>query len=433
MVERRARRVRRVGMVPEPRGARERCVQRTEGGHLAERTAAAVALRAEVDDVGPEPPHVLVVEAPAADDPAAVVLRHHVGGGAEAPRQLAAALRPEVEADALLAAVLVVEGPGTIRRVGLDGDAPEEIEVGARLELHDVGAELSEHPAHFRHDCADPEVDDAHAGERRARGAAARRGRGARRESGSVVRAASGRRPRQDHRGAREVERRRRERRAADVWKPRRPEVAADARLLLGDELARPVDGRDRQAERPGLREDVGAGPRRERIGGEETDDVAVGEAEDRHLPLRPAECIGVADQREEGAPVPRGSGQHAHVAVGGRQHVIGAVGVPRWRGVHHRIEPGVVGSSRSAPLPGRTPRRCRPRRLACVRAAPRARRSRRRSRRCRARRGPAANTVAARGSRRRGAHPRPRTPAGPRVASHSAARTGRSPRSRHG
>ena len=91
--------------------------------------------------------HRLVVEAPAAQDAAAVVLGDDVGRGAQRQRQLAGARLAHVEADAALAARRVVEREGAVRRVGLDGDGAQQVEVGARLDADHVGAELGEQHA----------------------------------------------------------------------------------------------------------------------------------------------------------------------------------------------------------------------------------------------------------------------------------------------
>src|SRR5204863_449222 len=83
------------------------------------RSTAAEALRGDVDDVGAEAAHVLVVEAPLADHVATVVLDDDVGRGAEAERQLAAARGTEIERDAQLPARGIVEGPRAVDGVGL--------------------------------------------------------------------------------------------------------------------------------------------------------------------------------------------------------------------------------------------------------------------------------------------------------------------------
>src|SRR5439155_1011865 len=93
----------------------------------------------DVDDVGADTAHVLVVEAPLADHVAAVVLDDDVGRRTEGERQLAAARGAEVERDAQLPARGVVEGPRAVDGVGLDRHAAEEIDVGARLDLDDLG------------------------------------------------------------------------------------------------------------------------------------------------------------------------------------------------------------------------------------------------------------------------------------------------------
>ena len=75
-----------------------------------------------------------------------------------------------------MAARGVVELHRSIGLVGLDRDPPQEVEVGARLDLDDLGAELGEEPSRLRHRDADPEIDDADARERRAGSAGTRRG-----------------------------------------------------------------------------------------------------------------------------------------------------------------------------------------------------------------------------------------------------------------
>ena len=164
-----ARRIRRVGMIPQPVDAGERRVQRTERLRLAERSASAEALRGNINDVGPHAPDVFVVEAPLRDHAAAIVLDDDVGSGTQLQRQLASARGAQVEADALLPAALVVERPRAVGRVGLDGHRAQEVEIRARLDLDDLSAELRQHPAHLRPDRADAEVD--HAQCRRASGA----------------------------------------------------------------------------------------------------------------------------------------------------------------------------------------------------------------------------------------------------------------------
>src|SRR5262249_40060479 len=142
VLERRARGVRRVGMVPEPRRAREGGVERTVGGRFAERTTAAEALRREGDDVGAPAADRGGVEPPARGDGAAAVLGDDVRGGAEVERERAADGGFEIEADAALAAVLVVEGPRAVRRAGVDGESAEEVRARRRFDLDDLRAEV---------------------------------------------------------------------------------------------------------------------------------------------------------------------------------------------------------------------------------------------------------------------------------------------------
>ena len=85
-------------------------VERTVGGHLAERPAAPVALRRHVDHVGVDAPHVVVAEPETVEHAAAEVLGDDVGAGAQLQREAAALLGRQVERDALAAAVLGVEG-----------------------------------------------------------------------------------------------------------------------------------------------------------------------------------------------------------------------------------------------------------------------------------------------------------------------------------
>src|SRR5439155_15592429 len=128
-------------------------------------------------------------ESPAAHHAAAVVLHHHVGRRAESERELPPARRREIEADALLAARLEVEGPGTVRRVGLHREATEEVQVPAGLDLDHLGAELGEEPADLGADRAHAEVDDPASGEDGIASAAACRVRAALREARAIVRA----------------------------------------------------------------------------------------------------------------------------------------------------------------------------------------------------------------------------------------------------
>ena len=157
---------------------------------------------------------------------------------AERQRQRASARLAHVEADAALAARRVVEGEGAVRRVGLDGDGAQQIEMGARFDADHLGAELGEQRADLGRDRGVAEDDGAQAGERPRRSARCGLGAGWR---GGAARAASAadaagegtrhvratpeeqpprmrwcRTPQLDRRG-REVERRDRERRVAEM------------------------------------------------------------------------------------------------------------------------------------------------------------------------------------------------------------------------
>src|SRR5438477_4684234 len=214
-------------MIPEPGDAREGLVQRAVGGGLAERSTAAEALRGDVDDVGAEAAHVLVVEAPLADHVATVVLDDDVSRGAEAERQLAAARGTEIERDAQLPARGVVEGPRAVDGVGLDRDAAEEVDVGARLDLDDLGAELGEQRPGLGDGNPTAEVDHAEPGERGTLRAVAARAPGRPRREAPLARGTGRRRGAAAHRArAREVEGRGCEGRVAQVREARLLEVA---------------------------------------------------------------------------------------------------------------------------------------------------------------------------------------------------------------
>src|SRR5207249_10538101 len=152
-------------------------------------------------------------------------------------RQLAAARGAEVERDAQLPARGVVEGPRAVDGVGLDRHAAEEVDVGARLDLDDLGAELGEQRPGLGDGDPAAQVDHAEPRERGTPRAVAARAPGRARREAPLARGAGRRRRAGEHRGrAREVEGRGRERRIAEVREARLLEVAAHARLLLGHE-----------------------------------------------------------------------------------------------------------------------------------------------------------------------------------------------------
>ena len=219
-------------MVPQPRGAGERRRHRAEGRSGTERAAAAVALRRYVDHVGAERAYRVVVEPEALRETALAVLRHHIGGGAEPEREGAAGGGRAVDADALLAAVLVVEHERVVRRREVDGEPAEEVGAAGRLDLHDVGAEVAQHAAQLGHDGTDAERDDAQpataGGRDRRRRVAGRRVRLA--KSPSSV---AGRRRRTARPGGRrrQVAGKGRDRGVAQVRKAGAPEESARARL----------------------------------------------------------------------------------------------------------------------------------------------------------------------------------------------------------
>src|SRR5439155_14692006 len=165
-----------------------------------ERPAAAEALRGEVDDVGTDAAHVLVVEAPLADHVAAVVPDDDVGRRAEAERQLAPARRAEIERDAQLPARGIVEGPRAVDGVGLDRDAAEEVDVGARLDLDDLGAELGEQRPGLGDGNPAAEIDHAEPGERGTLRAVAARAPGRPRREAPLARGTRRRRGAAEHR-----------------------------------------------------------------------------------------------------------------------------------------------------------------------------------------------------------------------------------------
>src|SRR5262245_8986921 len=119
MLERRAARVGRIRVVPERDGADEGRDQRAVGGSGGERSAAAVALRGQVDHVGTYRADVLVPETPSLDDARTPILDDDVGGRAESEPERAAFGLLQIEAHALMAPARVVEHPRSVRRGGL--------------------------------------------------------------------------------------------------------------------------------------------------------------------------------------------------------------------------------------------------------------------------------------------------------------------------
>src|SRR5262245_11723850 len=143
MLERGAGGVGGIGMVPEERRAGEGGGERPVGGRLAERAAAPVTLRGDVDHVGTERPDRLVVEPEAPEETALTVLGDHVRRGAEPAREIPALGGVEVEADASLTAILVVEHRRAVRTAGLGRQPAKKVRARLRLDLDHLGAEIA--------------------------------------------------------------------------------------------------------------------------------------------------------------------------------------------------------------------------------------------------------------------------------------------------
>ena len=166
VVQGRAAGVGRVGVVPQPRESGERRVEGTVGRRLAERPVPAEGLRRVVDDVRAAGAHVLVVESPALPPrrPGCSRSRCRPPRRARGPARGRApcagrARRSRWPRDASL------NCSDRFGCLGLDRHAPQEVEVGARLDLDHVRAQLGEEPAGLRNRDADAEVDDADARE----------------------------------------------------------------------------------------------------------------------------------------------------------------------------------------------------------------------------------------------------------------------------
>ena len=96
----------------------QRGIEREAGARLHNRAPCLVlavgaglpeAAVRDVDDVGPQLAEHLVGESHAGEDPGGEVLRHHVGGADERGQHLLALIGAQVERDAPLADVVVVE------------------------------------------------------------------------------------------------------------------------------------------------------------------------------------------------------------------------------------------------------------------------------------------------------------------------------------
>ncbi len=184
--------IRRVGVVPEHVHAAEAGVERSVGRHLAERPAAAVALRRRVDHPrvharGRARSRVRAGRArrPAGSRPRRRPLAHSASASSRP------ALGGEVERDAAAAAALVVEREAPVDQLDLAAAHAQHVEVGPRLDLDHVGAELRQDAAELGHHRGDAELDDPDAveqelatvSERRAGTRCARRGEGRRRRT----------------------------------------------------------------------------------------------------------------------------------------------------------------------------------------------------------------------------------------------------------
>ena len=257
VVHRRAARIRRVGVVPEQVHAAEARVERSVGGHLAERAAAPVALRRHVDDARVGRAHGVVAEASSFERAAPLVLGDDVGRRAQGERELTPAFGVEVERDAAPTAALVVEGEALVDELDAAAAHAQHVEVGPRLDLDHVGAQLREDRAHLGHHRGDAELDHPHAVEEQV--APACRGR-AGDEAGANVGVSSTDAPRRIDEGVR-----------ASLTgcvangRPSRPshagfgEELARAGLRVRDELARLVEHAHRGAVAERFGEQLGA------------------------------------------------------------------------------------------------------------------------------------------------------------------------------
>src|SRR5262249_62293834 len=110
-------------------------------------------------------PDRLVGEPEASEETALTVLGDHVRRGAEPAREVPALGGVEVEADASLTAILVVEHRRAVRTAGLGRQPAKKVRARLRLDLDHLGAEIAEQPAQLRNDRADAEIHDPEAGE----------------------------------------------------------------------------------------------------------------------------------------------------------------------------------------------------------------------------------------------------------------------------
>src|SRR5262249_30330055 len=156
------------------------------------------------------------------EETALAVLGDDVRRGAEPAREVPALGRVEVEADASLAAILVVEHPRAVRTPWLGRQPAGEVRARLRLDLDHLRAEVAEQPAQLRDDRADAEIHDPETDEHRTVRRSGRRDRRARRER----RPLRGRgRSWRDDRGPIEATREDGDRRVAEGRRARAPEV----------------------------------------------------------------------------------------------------------------------------------------------------------------------------------------------------------------
>src|SRR5690606_25651557 len=131
------------------REAAERLRGRTPGRVGAVTARVPKAGKRAVDDVRADLAELFVVQAPRLHDARREVLDHNVADGDEALEDVEAERVADVEENALLVAVEVVEEAGVVERRGVADDGPPEPDGIDRLGVFDadhLGAEVGEDP-----------------------------------------------------------------------------------------------------------------------------------------------------------------------------------------------------------------------------------------------------------------------------------------------